>query len=325
LRDIFQLSFSYRSTPQYEEGLRQRTPLDFPVFPLDIPNFDSLPLPSCLVKFRLIAFLVRQLVYWPLLLREVVLLRAVLKKVRPDIVHINNGGYPGALSCRAMALAARAAGVKRVVMVVNNLAVPYDRVSRWFDKGVDGRVAAAVDVFVTGSAAAGRRLAEVLRLPEHQIRAVHNGIRVRMPHASEVETRRRLGLTNFDGMLVGVVALHESRKGHSVLLEAMTQLLLNEGIASRLKVIIEGDGPLRMDLMAQVVTLGLTDMVSFVGTEDHVFDFMSVMDVLVLPSVRDEDFPNVILEAMLLSKPVIATRLAGIPEQVVDGVTGLLV
>ena len=52
---------------------------------------------------------------------------------------------------------------------------------------------------------------------------------------------------------------------------------------------------------------------------------MSALDVLILPSVQDEDFPNVISEAMALGKPVIASRLAGTPEQVLDGDTGLLV
>ena len=49
---------------------------------------------------------------------------------------------------------------------------------------------------------------------------------------------------------------------------------------------------------------------------------MTALNVLILPSVQDEDFPNVILEAMSLVKPVIASRLAGMPEQVVEGVTG---
>ena len=52
---------------------------------------------------------------------------------------------------------------------------------------------------------------------------------------------------------------------------------------------------------------------------------MSLLDVLILPSISDEDFPNVILEAMALGKPVISTRLAGVPEQVIDGETGFLV
>ncbi len=47
-------------------------------------------------------------------------------------------------------------------------------------------------------------------------------------------------------------------------------------------------------------------------------------DILALPSVQ-EGFPNVLLEAMALSKPVVATAVGGVPEQVVDGETGLLV
>jgi len=52
---------------------------------------------------------------------------------------------------------------------------------------------------------------------------------------------------------------------------------------------------------------------------------MSFIDVLILPSIEYEDFPNVVIEAMGLGKPVIASLLAGTPEQVVDGVSGILV
>ena len=52
---------------------------------------------------------------------------------------------------------------------------------------------------------------------------------------------------------------------------------------------------------------------------------MNAINIVVLPSVDREDFPNVILEAMCLGKPVLASRLAGTPEQIVDGETGLLV
>ena len=52
---------------------------------------------------------------------------------------------------------------------------------------------------------------------------------------------------------------------------------------------------------------------------------MKILDVLILPSVTYEDFPNVVLEAMALGKPVVSTRLAGVPEQINDGETGILV
>ena len=324
LRTRFELSFSYRATPRYTDGLRQRTEIDFPIWPLKLSNFDALPLPPPLAQLRPLPVLWRQLVYAPMLAREVKQLRAVLEEVRPDIVHINNGGYPGALSCRAMTLAARKAGVKKILMVVNNLAVPYDRVSRWMDWPLDRRAAAAVDLFITGSSAAGKRLGSVLRLPASKIRPIHNGIRPRTPQASLEQTRQRLGLAGFDGLVLGVVALHEERKGHRILLHALAQLVSQGQPAKALKVLIEGDGPLLGELQAQCKQLELTDIVHFIGVEAHVFDFMATIDALVLPSVRDEDFPNVILEAMSLAKPVIATRLAGIPEQVEDGVTGLL-
>ena len=51
---------------------------------------------------------------------------------------------------------------------------------------------------------------------------------------------------------------------------------------------------------------------------------MSILDVVIVPSIADEDFPNVVLEAMALGKPVIASSIAGIPEQIIDGETGLL-
>ncbi len=88
---------------------------------------------------------------------------------------------------------------------------------------------------------------------------------------------------------------------------------------------IEGDGPLHQTFVDFVTMNNLTPFVTFVGNESNIFDFMAILDVLILPSVQNEDFPNVILEAMALAKPVIASRLAGTPEQVVHGTTGLLV
>jgi glycosyltransferase involved in cell wall biosynthesis len=325
LREEFDVSFSYRATTRYEAGLRQRVELDFPCRSLALPNFDELPLPHGLAGWRPLSMLVRSLAYAPLLAIEVKRLRAVLREFRPDLVHINNGGYPGALSCRAMALAARAEGVSRVLMVVNNLAVPYDRPSRWLDWPFDRRVAACVDRFVTGSAVAGRRLAEVLKLPQERCRAIHNGIRMREPRALVEKTRQRLGLSGFGGLVLGMVALHEPRKGHRVLLEAIERLHAQDRGASKIKVLIEGDGPLHAELAADIVARQLSASVQLIGVEAHVFDFMAAIDALVLPSVRDEDFPNVIIEAMSLGKPVIASCLAGIPEQIEDGVSGLLV
>jgi glycosyltransferase involved in cell wall biosynthesis len=328
-RKDFEPSFSYRRTALYDEGLARRVhgPVQMHAFAFpDLSELDALPSAWPRLLKRMFMAALRWLLLLPLLAYEVLALYRLFQRLRPDVLHINSGGYPGGLSTRAAALAGQLARVPVVIMVVNNMAVGYRRFSRWLEYPLDFLIAGAVDVFVTGSQAAGARLGEVMRLSAHKRIAIHNGTAPRLRSESTAETRQRLGLSADVGVVLGVVALLIPRKGHRVLLEALAQLATaNQLPPGRLTVLIEGSGPLHEDLKEYVRTQGLTSCVRFVGSEANVVNFMAALDMLVLPSIQDEDFPNVILEAMALAKPVIATRLAGIPEQVVDGETGLLV
>ena len=253
------------------------------------------------------------------------MLYVLFRKIKPDILHINNGGYPAARSSLAAAIAGKLAAIPSILMVVNNMAVDYKHYSRWLDYPLDRLVVKSVDLFITGSKAAGLQLRSVLALPVNKITSLHNGIANRSGVENLFETRTRLGLRNFDGVIFGVVALLISRKGHQVLLDAILEISKQVGNGSKcFKVLIEGNGPLREELISFVNANALNEYVEFVGDEKNIVDFMAMLDVLILPSVADEDFPNVVLEAMALGKPVIASRLAGIPEQVSEGETGFL-
>ncbi len=328
-RQNYDVSFSFRQSSSYKEGFKRRVTHYVPVYPVNFPDLSGLvSLPVCLpsISKRLVLAFLRMLLTWPILVYEVVVLFRLFKRLAPDILHINNGGYPGAFSARAAAIAGKLAGVPRTLMVVNNIAAEYKLFSKWLCYPIDRMVVWSVDRFVTGSLAAAMRLRTVLDLQKGKVISIHNGIAERKATASIVTTRQRLGLADFQGIVFGVVALLIPRKGHLVLLEAV-RLLVSEGRISdkSLIILVEGSGPLREELVEYVINYNLAPWVKFVGDEDNVVDFMSALDVLILPSVEDEDFPNVILEAMALGKPVIATRLAGTPEQVIDGVTGLLV
>jgi glycosyltransferase involved in cell wall biosynthesis len=271
------------------------------------------------------AFL-RALFKIPNLACQVFMLQKLLKKIKPDVLHINNGGYPAAQSALAAAIAGKISGVPKVLMVVNNMAIDYKHYSRWIDYPLDQIVVACVNVFITGSTQAAHKLKSVLRLPPEQVKTIHNGIDLRPQTCSINKTRQRLGLSDFNGTIFGVVALLIERKGHQVLLEAVSGLvnsyLLDENL---FKIVIEGHGPLRKKLVDYVINNQLEKYVMFVGDELNITDFISAIDVLILPSVKDEDLPNVISEAMALGKPVISTKIAGIPEQIIHGKTGLLV
>jgi glycosyltransferase involved in cell wall biosynthesis len=95
---------------------------------------------------------------------------------------------------------------------------------------------------------------------------------------------------------------------------------------------IIGDGPLRDDLQAKIDMLNLAPRVSLLGSlsQGAVLEKLRSADIFALASVTDPQgasdvFPTVIIEAMTAARPVVSTRLAGIPESVVHGETGLLV
>jgi glycosyltransferase involved in cell wall biosynthesis len=85
-----------------------------------------------------------------------------------------------------------------------------------------------------------------------------------------------------------------------------------------------GDGILRPQLEAQILELGLSQNVKLLGKSDHVARFLSIADIFVLPS-RWEGLPIALLEAMSTGLPVIATRVEGVDEVVLDGEHGILV
>jgi glycosyltransferase involved in cell wall biosynthesis len=89
------------------------------------------------------------------------------------------------------------------------------------------------------------------------------------------------------------------------------------------RLLIVGDGPLRDELEAQVPA-SFRNSVHFLGTRSDIPQIMAASDVVVLPSSY-EPFGMVLVEAMAAARPVIGTRVDGIPELIDDGITGLLV
>ncbi|WP_165087567.1 glycosyltransferase family 4 protein [Neisseria yangbaofengii] len=119
------------------------------------------------------------------------------------------------------------------------------------------------------------------------------------------------------------------KKGFDVLLDALA-LLKKQNVAFRCTLI--GGGPLQAPLAEQIETLGLAGLVTMVGPmpQPDIIDLMKSANMVVAPCVISEDgdrdgLPTVLLESMALGTPVISTQVAGIPELVSDGLTGLCV
>ncbi|MGE5232633.1 MAG: glycosyltransferase family 4 protein [Acidobacteriota bacterium] len=114
-----------------------------------------------------------------------------------------------------------------------------------------------------------------------------------------------------------------TRKAVAVLLQAFARVAAAEPGA---RLVVLGDGEQRQALAAQLRALGLGERVRLAGAvpRSEIADWLARADVFCLPSTY-EGFPLAILEAMAADLPVVATRVAGVPEAVEDGASGLLV
>ena len=121
--------------------------------------------------------------------------------------------------------------------------------------------------------------------------------------------------------IVGVVARLEAEKGHRTLIEAWPLVLAAHPEA---RLLIVGEGSERDSLEAQAASLGICDRVVFTGRREDVPAVTAALDIAVLPSYREAQGLSV-LEAMALSRPVVASEVGGIPEMIENGVSGLLV
>ena len=123
--------------------------------------------------------------------------------------------------------------------------------------------------------------------------------------------------------VIGTVAHLFPRKGHEYLIQAVSQV--RQAFPTiRCLIVGEGDPAYAAELRALAGSLGLHEQIIFTGFQDSVYPYLESMDVFVLPSVM-EGFGIVLLEAMAMGKPIVASCVGGIPEVVDDGVTGLLV
>ena len=118
----------------------------------------------------------------------------------------------------------------------------------------------------------------------------------------------------------GMLGRFSSEKNHAMFIRAL-ELLKERGMDFR--ALIAGDGPLRKDVESEILKKGLQDVVIMPGYMAAA-DFFRQIDVLVVCS-RIESLPYSVLEAMQSGKPVIATRVGGLPDLVEDGRTGFLV
>ena len=157
-----------------------------------------------------------------------------------------------------------------------------------------------------------------------QVKIVHNPsprFGFAEPAESDVAALRAQYGLGSDMFVAGTTSRLKPEKGIHVLVEAVAKI--RRDIDFRLLVV--GDGPTRSRLESLCRRLGILDRVIFAGFRRDIAAHLRLMSVLVIPSTWQEPFPLAALEAFGAGRPVIASRIGGLPEAVIDGYNGILI
>lgn len=211
-------------------------------------------------------------------------------------------------------MAAKLAGIK--VVLIRHQLDPVKMITKWLiNSYVDKTVAVtqAVKDVMLQSGIASNKIAIVH--PGQDVQRYRDSIRYRE------ETRQELGITPDDFVVATAGKLHPG-KGIYELLTAVNYL---NSSYPHIRLLFIGEGGERDNLKTKIAKLGLQDKVLLTGFRSDMDHLYSAMDLFVLPSTTYESFGMVLIEAMATGKPVIGTRLGGIPEIITHGRNGLLV
>ena len=254
--------------------------------------------------------------------REITKLMLFLRTLqpRPDIVHCwllfaNLAG----------SIAARLAGVPRVVTSVRNIQswVDYNYYDPRWQRAVERSTVPLANIITANAPAVAVDYRMFTGARAEKIVTVPNGVDIEafrlLTPQERVAKRRALGVAPTD-LVVGTVARLAKEKDFGTFLRAVA--LAREKLPS-LRCFIVGEGPLRTHLESFALSLGLMDVVQFLGERKDVGDLIQCYDVYLLTSLI-EGMPNAVMESQLLGVPVVATKAGGTVDLIRDGETGLL-
>ncbi len=203
-----------------------------------------------------------------------------------------------------------------------------DYVSRQYRWGLE-----RMDRLIAVSECVAADWRRALGAPPGRISVLHNGVdtdRFRPDDAARASARQEVGAGD-DCIVIGFCGRLVAQKGVDVLIHAAARLALQR---PRIKLLIIGsdvqsrqDSPERFELKLRALArqLGLSDRIEFLGARGDVERWYNAMDMLALPSIGFDAFPSVIAEALACGRPVVASRIGGIPEILTGPLEELLV
>jgi glycosyltransferase involved in cell wall biosynthesis len=316
----YNIFFAYLYHKQYKASLFKDLPTS-----IDKTKFKSLPLISNATFFHKINILIknkflRKLLKSPLYIISncgiyffwnTIVFIFFIKKNRPSIVHINNGGFPASEVCNQLAIVLKL--LFPSIKIIYQINSSPSKNSTNFAKIINW----SVNYFITHSESNRLKLLKI-GMYDFKVKSFPSFFDDEFPADLKV-----LDSTKYNIVAVGFL---EKRKGHIYLIQALNHIkFFNLDLFNKLHLHIIGSGEELQNLLKFIDENNLHTKVTLWGMRSDYLYFIKFSDIFVLPSIYDEDLPLVLLSAMKYNRKIITTKLAGIGEILTNGVDALLV
>lgn len=328
LNNKYEIKFAFRNHEIYKTGMKE-----------DFSNSFGKVIPVCLLANETLFYNINSALYGSTLKRifkipfwileklgvysiyNAIILFNLLGKEKPEILHINNGGFPAASSCNLLVFVAKVKKIKKIIYQVNNQA----QKTTSFTKFKNKKIGQYVDTFITASKMAKTNLAKNAGMDLNKIEIVRNIVQLHPIKLNRDAISQKFGLTKDTFILVNVAFLTK-RKGQIYLLNALKRWV-DTPTASKLDIclFLIGDGEDQVSLLNYCKQNKLDDYVHFLGYQSNYADYLNASDLVVFPSISNEDLPLVIIESLMLGKCILGTSLAGISEVIRNNQNGILI
>ena len=256
----------------------------------------------------------RQVTFKPILQ-----IRDIIRQNQIDLVH-SQGTRADFFARMAAKLAGAYCIICTVAMPVEGFEVGPVRKSIY--RFIDRFTEPWVDRFLVVSESLKENLIDGRGISEERVARIYNGIELDQFRLDLENSGLKEQLEiNPDAILIGAIGRLVWQKGFEYFIRAIPEVLQVDPNTTFLLV---GDGPLRPHLESEARKLNLHDNLIFTGFRSDILELLSIIDILVIPSIL-EGFPMITLEAMAVGKPIVATNINGITEQILDSTEGILV
>jgi glycosyltransferase involved in cell wall biosynthesis len=251
-------------------------------------------------------------------------LARLMRDNKVQIVHTQGG--------RGGFFARTAAKIAKVPVIISTIAMPVEGFNVGIIKkscymALDRFSERYAHRFIAVSEALKQTLIENHKIPSENVVTIYNGIEIDkytgIEHA-ERELKEEFNISP-DNILIGYVGRLTWQKGLKYFIEAMHLIKQNNSdLVDKITYLIVGEGEEKACLEKKVADLKLKDNVIFAGFRQDIKKIISALNILVLPSLR-EGQPIILLEAMAVRTPIIASDIEGIKETIEDKISGFLV